>query len=148
MLVTTGKNKYYNRSRISEAKFREVIKHYSVDLNASQIAKLMNYHNFNQPHLKDRLKSMNRTLSHEESKKAWSWCKWQDYFFGLLKRGGKVYTEIAPNCNAATLQSIIKGKNESVRGNPHINGIESFWGYAKTRLLKFKGMKKICLNYS
>jgi len=38
----TRKNKYYNRPRISEAKFREVIKHYSIDLNASQIAKLTN----------------------------------------------------------------------------------------------------------
>ena len=95
--------------------------------------------------------------------------------FGLLKRGDKVYTEIVPNCKAATLQSIIKGKtdiesvihsdgwrgynglvdlgykkhfrvhygkNEFVRGNSHINGIESFWGYAKTRLVKFKGMNK------
>jgi len=38
----TRKNKYYNRSRISEAKFREIIKYYSIDLNASQIAKLTN----------------------------------------------------------------------------------------------------------
>ena len=80
-----------------------------------------------------------------------------------------------PNCKAATLQSIIKGKtdiesvihsdgwrgfnglvdyaykkhfrvhqgkNEFVGGNSHINGIESFWGYAKTRIVKFKGMNK------
>jgi hypothetical protein len=35
------------------------------------------------------------------------------------------------------------GKNEFARGNSHINGIESFWGYAKIRLVKFKGMNKI-----
>ena len=29
-------------------------------------------------------------------------------------------------------------KNEFIRGNLHINGIESFWGYAKIRLVKFK----------
>jgi len=34
------------------------------------------------------------------------------------------------------------GKNELVRGSKHINGIESFWGYAITRLVKFKGMNK------
>jgi transposase len=34
------------------------------------------------------------------------------------------------------------GKNEFVRGNSHINGIESFWGYAKNRLVKFKEMDK------
>ncbi len=37
-------------------------------------------------------------------------------------------------------------KNEFVRGNSHINGIESFWGYAKTRLVKFKGMDKKMFN--
>ena len=34
------------------------------------------------------------------------------------------------------------GENEFARGNSHINGIESFWGYAKIRLVKFKGMDK------
>ncbi|HYE75277.1 MAG TPA: IS1595 family transposase [Blastocatellia bacterium] len=30
--------------------------------------------------------------------------------------------------------------DEFVRGTAHINGIEGFWGLAKTRLVKFKGM--------
>ena len=34
------------------------------------------------------------------------------------------------------------GKDEFVNGKSHINGIEGFWGYAKTRLSKFKGMNK------
>ena len=34
------------------------------------------------------------------------------------------------------------GKNEFVRGKSHINGIESFWGFAKTRLSKFRGMNQ------
>ena len=99
--------------------------------------------------------------------------------FGLLKRGDKVYTEIAPDCKSITLQRIIKGKtgvdsvihsdgwreynglvdfgykkhfrvrhskNEFARGNSHINGIESFWGCAKNRLVKFKGMDKGMFN--
>ena len=32
------------------------------------------------------------------------------------------------------------GSDEFVRGKAHINGIEGFWGLAKTRLIKFKGM--------
>ena len=32
--------------------------------------------------------------------------------------------------------------NEFVRGKSHINGIEGFWGYAKTRLAKFRGISK------
>jgi hypothetical protein len=38
------------------------------------------------------------------------------------------------------------GKNEFARGNAHINDIESFWGYAKIRLVKFKGMNKKIAN--
>lgn len=34
------------------------------------------------------------------------------------------------------------GNNEFVKGRSHINGIEGFWGYAKTRLSKFKGMNR------
>jgi transposase-like protein len=32
------------------------------------------------------------------------------------------------------------GKNEFARGKNHINGIESFWSYAKRRLSKFNGI--------
>jgi transposase-like protein len=34
--------------------------------------------------------------------------------FGLLKRQGKVYTEIAPDCSRSTLQGIIRGHVEAV----------------------------------
>ena len=33
-------------------------------------------------------------------------------------------------------------KNDFDRGNSYINGIELFWVYVKTRLVKFKGMNK------
>ena len=34
------------------------------------------------------------------------------------------------------------GDNEFVRGRRHINGIESFWSYAKHRLVQFNGGPK------
>ena len=34
------------------------------------------------------------------------------------------------------------GRDEFVYGKSHINGIEGFWGFAKTRLVRFKGMHK------
>ena len=34
------------------------------------------------------------------------------------------------------------GSNEFARGKNHINGIESFWAYAKRRLEKFHGIHK------
>ena len=39
-LVTTMKNKYAKRSRISEAKVRQIVKLFAVDLNALQIAEI------------------------------------------------------------------------------------------------------------
>ena len=34
------------------------------------------------------------------------------------------------------------GKNEFARGNAHVNSIESFWSYAKRRLVKFNGVPR------
>jgi transposase-like protein len=34
------------------------------------------------------------------------------------------------------------GKDEFVRGRTHINGIEGFWGFAKSRMVRFRGMNK------
>jgi transposase-like protein len=34
------------------------------------------------------------------------------------------------------------GNNAFVRGSKHVNGIESFWSFAKHRLVKFNGVKK------
>ena len=93
--------------------------------------------------------------------------------FGILQRGGKVYTEIVPNCAKRTLQGIIRGKvkldsiihsdywrgynglvdigykkhyrvhhgdNEFATCKRHVNGIESFWSFAKRRPIKFQGI--------
>ena len=35
---------------------------------------------------------------------------------------------------------VFHSKNEFVRGKSHINGIESFWSYAKRRMAKFNGI--------
>ena len=98
----------------------------------------------------------------------------------MLKRDGKVYTQIVKDCSANELIPILSeflkesastranviysdcpkaydglvdygakahyrakhSKNEFANGKNHINGIENFWGYAKHRLAKFKGIKK------
>jgi len=38
------------------------------------------------------------------------------------------------------------GEGEFAKGTNHINGIESFWGFAKTRLVKFHGIAKTTFN--
>ena len=49
---------------------------------------------------------------------------------GLVSMGYKKHYRIA------------HGKDEFANGRNHINGIENFWGIAKTRLSKFRGMAK------
>ncbi|KAF3978684.1 MAG: IS1595 family transposase [Methylococcales symbiont of Iophon sp. n. MRB-2018] len=195
----TIKNKYAHRSRLSEKKFRELIRYFSIDLNASQIAKLtlLSRQTIN-TYLTVIRSRIVISCEQEFSPLAGQIEVDESYFgarrvkgkrgrgargktivFGLLKSEGKVYTEIVPNCSASTLQQIIRGKadinsvihsdgwrgynglvdfgykkhfrvhhsqNEFVRGTSHINGIESFWGYAKIRLVKFKGMDKGLFN--
>jgi len=34
------------------------------------------------------------------------------------------------------------GNNQFANGKAHINGIEGFWGFAKSRLSKFRGMSR------
>ena len=93
--------------------------------------------------------------------------------FGILKRNGKVYTQIVSDVSARTLKTIVKQRvkrgstvfsdswrsydglvfdgYEHLRINHatslvelkrnHINGIESFWSYAKNKLSKFYGIR-------
>ena len=92
--------------------------------------------------------------------------------FGILKRNGKVYTQIIPNASAKVLKPIIKRRVEAkstiytdrfksydglifdgyehyrinhskefARGRNHINGIESFWSFAKRRLNKLNRIR-------
>jgi len=53
---------------------------------------------------------------------------WKSYD-GLVLNGYKHYR-------------IYHSKNEFARGKSHINGIESFWSYAKRRMAKFNGIYK------
>ena len=188
------KNKYLKHSKISEVKFREIVKHFSLDLSAENIAILTNLNR----------NTINRYLLLLRKRIA-EFCEQQSPFsgeievdesyfgakrikgkrgrgaygktpvFGVLQRGGKVYTEIVPDCAKATLQAIIRGKvspdsvihsdgwrgynglvdigykkhyrvqhgaNEFANKKSHINGIESFWSFAKRRLQKFHGISK------
>jgi transposase len=193
-MVMTSKNKYIRRSKISEKKFREFLRLFAVDLDASQIANIAGLNR----------NTVNRYLKEVREKIA-EYCKQssplsgeveidESYFgarrikgrrgrgalgktivFGIFRRNGKVYTEIVPNCARKTLQAVIRGRielesvihsdgwrgydglvdlgykkhfrvnhgsNEFVQKRSHINGIESFWGYAKARLSRFRGMSR------
>ena len=189
------KNKYAIGSKISERKFREIVRYFSLDLTATQIAILAGLNR----------NTINRYLM-EMRRKIYAYCLDiqriecgeievdESYFgpkrvrgkrgrgaggkvkvFGLLKRNGNVYTHIVSDVTAKTLLPLIRKhasedviintdgyrsydglvdlgykkhyrvkhcQNEFARGNKHVNGIESFWGFAKNRLVKFNGVDR------
>jgi transposase-like protein len=189
----TRANKYYRRSRITEWKFRHLVRLFALDLSASDTARLtgLTTKTVNSIYLKMRTR-IAQACERESPFASGEVEVDESYFgarrvrgkrgrgasgktpvFGLLKRNGRVYTEIVPDCSKASLQAVIRGRvapeviihsdgwrgydglvdvgyarhfrvehgnNEFVVGAHHINGIESFWSFAKRRLQKFNGV--------
>ena len=188
------KNRYFRRSKLSEAKLRQILRYFAMDLTATDCAELsgISVRSINSIYLRlrkrmaeqcEKVSPLGGELEADES-----------YFgprrvrglrgrgagrktvvFGLLKRGDSVYTEIVPDATKRTLQTIIRGKadiasiihtdrwrgydglvdvgfdkhlrvnhgnNEFARGSVHVNGIESFWSYAKRRMVQFNGVPR------
>ena len=188
------KNRYRFRARITTTQFRQILKYFSCDIEATKIANLTG---LNRNTVNAYLKKIRQRIA-EESERAspvagdievdesWFGAKrvkgkrgrgayGKTIVFGVFKRNGYVYTEVVPDCSKATLQAIIRGRvdiesvihsdgwrgydglvdlgykkhfrvnhsnDEFVRGKSHINGIEGFWGFAKSRLSRFRGMRK------
>mgnify|MGYP000196191931 CR=1 FL=1 len=126
-----AKNRYYSRSRITEAKFRQIIRFFAMDLTASDTAKLTNIsvRSINTIYIRLRKKiaaqceeisPFNGIVELDESYfgarrirgKRGRGASGKTIVFGLLKRDGNVYTEIVPDCSKATLQGIIRGHIE------------------------------------
>lgn len=64
---------------------------------------------------------------------------------GKILEGSTIYTDGWKAYNGLILNGydhyrIYHSENEFARGKNHVNGIEGFWGYAKGRLSKFKGL--------
>lgn len=187
-------NKYYKRSKISEAKFRHLIKCFSLDLTATEAAELTRISLRSVTVIFDKLRTkiarwceqdgpIEGTIEVDESYfgpqripgKRGRGAGGKTIVFGIFKRQGKVYTEVVPDTKKKTLQAIIRGKistssrihsdgwrsydglvdvgydkhhrikhgeDEFARGSRHINGIESFWSFAKRRLAQFNGVLK------
>ena len=189
------KNRYIVRSRISEKKFREILKYFAEDIEASKISNLTK---ISEATLCKIFREIRALMSKEREKisKFSGEIEIDESYFGakrvrgkrgrgaanktpvfcMLKRDGKVYTQVVKNCSVNELIPILSefsefdsstiysdcwkvydglvdyaakahyrvkhSKNEFANGKNHINGIENFWGYAKHRLSKFKGIKK------
>ena len=135
-VVMTMKNKYANRSRISEAKVRQIVKLFAVDLNALQIAEIAGVNRNTANRYLAAFRERIARFCEAESPVQGEVEVDESYFgarrvkgvrgrgakgktivFGLFKRDGRVYTEIVPDCSKITLQGIIRGrvKLESIR---------------------------------
>ena len=186
-------NRYYQRSKISERKFRQIVRYFAMDFTASDVAQLTGLTRKTVTVIFLRIRQ--RIAAECERASPYSDCEVEvdeSYFgarrvrgkrgrgasgktivFGIFKRNGCVYTEVVPDCRKRTLQAVIRGRvaldtvihsdgwrgydglvdvgyakhfrvdhgqDQFVRGPHHVNGIESFWSYAKRRLQKFNGV--------
>ena len=187
------KNKYAHHSKISEAKIRQIVRLFAVDLNAVQIAELagINRNTANRYlaafreriarcceaeapagrlHTPPEKTSLLRDVSDMPSLREGA------PVLGVYRRDGRIYTEIVPNCSGETLRSLIRCRRAgtdmpdtpawrvydglvdlgcqklfrlvpgaSDSGGRQFSGVESFWAFAKTRLLRFRGLQKHAL---
>jgi len=191
------KNSYVKNTRLSEAKIRQIVRCFSLDLTALQTASICKLNRNTVNRIFTLIRDLIVAECEAESPFKGEVEADESYFgphrvrgkrgrgagrktivFGLLKREGKVYTEIIPDAKKATIQEIIRGKvlpesviytdgwraydglvdvgydkhfrvkhgeNQWVAAESaatHINGIESFWSYAKRRMAKFNGIPK------
>ena len=122
-------NKYLKQTHISEVKFRAVLKYFSEDFTASQTALLTNIsrNTINGLFAKFRLRILDLTMELEE---LGGEVEVDESYFGarrvrgkrgrgalgkipvvgLLKRHGKVYTQVVKNCTKEQLMPILQGK--------------------------------------
>lgn len=123
------KNKYAHRSKISEAKFREMLRLFALDIEANKIAELtgLSRDTVNRYVMAireriaaecERAATLSGDIEVDESyfgpkrvKGKWGrGAGGKTVVFGIFKRNGKVYTEIVPDAKKDTLQAVIRGK--------------------------------------
>jgi transposase len=123
-------NKYIFHSKISEKKFREIIRYFALDIEATKISELTSV---SRPTINRVLKAVRQRIAEfcesESPFEAGEIEIDESYFgarrvrgirgrgargkhivFGLIKRGGKVYTQVVRNCSATELLPIIREK--------------------------------------
>lgn len=192
------KNAYLFRGRITERKFRDLLRLFALDITADRAGELVGLHH-------NTTLALYRLLRLRMAELAEADCPFrgqvevdESYFgptrtrghkgrgnprkvpvFGILERGGRVHCQIVRNCSKTTLQAIIEGRVHPsaeltsdgftsydglvaagfsrhhrinkyynrdrtvfAENGVHINGIESFWSYAKRRHQKFNGLRR------
>src|SRR6266851_1387898 len=186
-------NRYLFDARISERKFKDLLKMFCADVAALSASKLAVVNRKTSQRIYEVLRRRVVELALEEARPFTGEVEIDESYFGprrvrgrrgrgaggktpvigLLQRGGKVFTGVVKSCSRAELEPIIQGQvlsratvytdgwlgydglllsaykhrrihhheNEFARGKNHVNGIESFWSYAKFRFVKLRGVR-------
>jgi len=139
-------NRYFRDSKLSEARFRHLVRCFALDLTATQTAELtgISVRSVNSIFLRMRRKiaaeceresPLEGVLEADESYfgprrvrgRHGRGAGGKTIVFGLLKRGDKVYTEIVPNASKAALQKVIRGR-ASLSSVLHTDGWAGYHG--------------------
>ena len=126
-------NKYFFRGKISEEKFRRIVRLFCLDIEAKKSAELTNLNRSTVNNIYRKLRERIAELCEAESPFTNGEVELDEsYFgarrvrgirgrgargktpvFGMLKRGDKVYTQIVKNCSILELLPIIKGRTDT-----------------------------------
>ena len=149
-LCYARKNRYFRCSRLSEAKFRTIMRYFTHDLPASKLAALSDVSRLtiNQRFFKLRPKiaqlcdassPFSGEVEEDESSfgarrirgKKGRGAGGKTIVFGILEQQGKVYTEIAPNAPKKPLQAVIRGQipSFSIIHSDGLEGLQWAGGY-------------------
>lgn len=123
------RNRYSRRSRISEAKFRQLLRYFAADIEATKIARFtgLNRNTVNRylRLLRERIVEaceaeapMRGKVEVDESYfgprrvrgKRGRGAGRKTIVFGIFQRNGTVYTEVVPDVSKRTLQAVIRGR--------------------------------------
>ena len=179
------------KSRLSKSKQKKLVEHFVAGTTARCAAALVDVNIKTAAYYYRRIREIIASQMEEEASEIWGGeVEVDESYFGgqrkgkrgrgaagkvpvffLLKRGGKVYTQIIPDAQTETLMPIIEEKvvpdsivySDCWRGynaldisefkhyrinhsklfaHNHINGIENFWNQAKRHMRKFNGVPK------
>ena len=126
-MIVAMKNKYIYHSKITEKKFRQILKYFCLDLKAKKVAEICQISVKTTNKIYKSLRILMACECEKRSKLSGEIEIDESYFgarrvrgkrgrgasgktpvFGLLKRNGKVYTQIVKNCSSAELLPILR----------------------------------------
>ena len=148
------RNRYLRHARISEAKFRQILRFFCTDLTASQATELAGLDRKTTLRLFTLFRARMAEIATRDCPFAGEVEVDESFFgaarvrgkrgrgagrktpvFGILERGGRVHTQIVRNCSKSTLHAIIQGKVD-LSASIHSDGWKGYNGLVEAGFAK------------